>query len=257
MTRAASPYAVEALTTDELALLMRADAPVAALVPVGALEPHGPHLGLGTDLAISEEICRRAAPRLDARGVAPVVGPGVPFGVTRCAAPFAGAVSVPADVLARYLGAVADGFTAQGARAVCLVNNHLEPAHERAVREAAEGRPGRVCVASPLERSVARTLSEEFRRGACHAGRYETSLALAGFPDLVRDELRSRLPEVNISLSRALAAGAREFSEMGLARAYAGAPAKARAEEGEGLADRLADAVVSRVLEMTTGGSAL
>ena len=42
---------------------------------------------------------------------------------------FAGAVSVPAAVLTAYAAAICDGLLAQGIRHVCLVNNHLEPAH--------------------------------------------------------------------------------------------------------------------------------
>lgn len=246
---AASGYALGALTTEEYAELLAGPAPVAVLLPVGAVEPHGPHLGLATDLAISEAVCARAAPRLDAEGVAAAIAPGVPFGVTECARGFAGAVSIPSDIVTAYLGAAVDGFLAQGADRVCLVNNHLEPAHDRAVRAAAEGRQGRARVASPLDRRTARTLSEEFRRGACHAGRYETSIALAAFPELAREDVGRSLPGVEISLSERLAAGVEDFADMGLDRAYAGDPAQASAGEGEELLSRLADAVVLRVGE--------
>jgi creatinine amidohydrolase len=40
--------------------------PVVALVPVGSTEPHGPHLGLGTDVAISRAACERAVALLAA-----------------------------------------------------------------------------------------------------------------------------------------------------------------------------------------------
>jgi len=44
----------------------------------------------------------------------------------------------------------------------------------------------RASVASPLERRFARLLSDEFKRGECHAGQYETSIVLAHAPALAR-----------------------------------------------------------------------
>jgi creatinine amidohydrolase len=178
-----------------------------------------------------------------------LIAPAVPYGVTDYAAGFAGAVSVAAEALTAYLRAVVDGFLAGGVDHVCLVNNHLEPAHDRAVRAAVEGREGRASVACPLTRRWARTLSAEFKSGACHAGRYETSIVLAADADGVDEAARAGLPEVAVSLSDAIAAGVNEFKAMGLDRAYAGAPAAATAAEGEELLDQLAIMVATEVLE--------
>lgn len=219
------------------------------LLPLGSVEPHGPHLSLTTDLEISLGAAERAAPQLERdHGLAVRIAPPVPYGVTECARGFPGAVSVPAPVLTAYLGAVVDGLLAAGAAHVCLVNNHLEPAQDLAVRAVLGGRDRRqVSVACPLSRRWARTLSDEFKSGACHAGRYETSLALARDPALVDDAIRAGLPEVPISLSEKLRAGVTDFVEMGLEQAYAGAPAAATAAEGDALYDLLADMVVGEV----------
>jgi creatinine amidohydrolase len=219
------------------------------LVPVGSVEPHGPHLSLVTDTEISLGAAERAAARLRRHNLEVAIAPPVAYGVTDCAAGFPGAVSIPADVLTAYLAAVVDGFLASGAAHVCLVNNHLEPAHDAAVRAVQTGRPpARVSIACPLTRKWARTLSDEFKSGACHAGRYETSLVLARDPTLVDDFARAPLPEVPISLSDQLRAGVTTFTAMGLSRAYAGAPAAATAAEGEELYDRLADMIIGEIL---------
>lgn len=240
-----------ALSTEEFAALVADARPFAVLVPVGSVEPHGPHMSLVTDTEISRGAAERAAHRLEDSGVIARVAPAVPYGVTDCARGFAGAVSIPGEVLTGYLRAVVDGFLAGGVDHVCVINNHLEPAHDRAVRAAvAELEPGgRASVACPLTRRWARTLSAEFKSGACHAGRYETSIMLAQAPDLVDDERRRALPEVPISLSDKLRAGIDDFVDMGLDRAYAGAPAEATAEEGEELLARLADMVATCVRE--------
>ncbi|HEU4365437.1 MAG TPA: creatininase family protein, partial [Candidatus Krumholzibacteria bacterium] len=41
------------LTSDEFAAATRSGDPLCILIPVGAIEPHGPHLPLDTDLIIS------------------------------------------------------------------------------------------------------------------------------------------------------------------------------------------------------------
>ncbi|HEU4365190.1 MAG TPA: creatininase family protein, partial [Candidatus Krumholzibacteria bacterium] len=231
----------------------RSGDPLCILIPVGAIEPHGPHLPLDTDLIISRAAAVRAVPLLRAAGVNAFVAPEAPYGVTECARDFAGAVSVPAADVAGYLRAVAVGWLRAGAAHACLVNNHLEPAHDAAVRAAVADLPaGRASAATPLERRFARTLSDEFRRGACHAGEYETSIVLAVSPASVRESLRRTLPEVDISLSDNLRRGVERFADMGLARAYAGAPARASAAHGDEMLARLA-AMIDVTVRETLG----
>jgi creatinine amidohydrolase len=107
--------------------------------------------------------------------------------------------------------------------------------------------PGRVSVACPLTRRWGRTLSDEFKRGNCHAGRYETSLVLAAGEEV--RPARAGLPPLDVSLSDGIRAGRTTFAAMGLDRAYTGAPADATAAEGDDLYARLADMIVTEVLE--------
>lgn len=241
------PNRLADMTSDEVAALLARPRPV-ALVPVGSVEPHGPHLPLATDTILSERAAERGAELLRARGIDAVIAPAVPYGVTRYAAGFKGTVGVDDEALVTILRAVCRGLLDDGFERVCLVNNHLEPAHEAAVRDAAAGAfPGRVVVASPLSRRWARTLSEEFRRGNCHAGRYETSLVLASGVS-VRDTYRSLEP-IAISLSEGIRSGKTTFAEMGLDRAYTGAPAEATRQEGEALYEKLATMIATEVEE--------
>lgn len=241
---------VARMTTDELAALVKAGRPLAILVPVGAIEPHGPHLPLDTDLVISRAAAERAARALEARGVPARVAPDVPYGVTNFAQGFAGAVSVSPTAVCAYLRGVVEGWLATGASHVCLVNNHLEPAHDATVRDAIAGLAREnVSVASPLTRRWARTLSEEFKRGACHAGEYETSIVQAADASSVREAIRPTLPEVDVSLSDAIARGLDRFVDMGLTKSYAGAPARASAAHGNEMLDRLAEMIVGEITE--------
>jgi creatinine amidohydrolase len=238
------------LTTEELGALRRGARPLVVLIGVGSVEPHGPHLPLSTDTIISEAAILRASEVLAERGFEPLAGPSIPYGVTDFAEGFPGAVSVSAGALAAYLRAVVDGYLANEVAHVCLVNNHLEPAHDQAVRAAVADLPKhKVSVACPLARRWARTLSDEFKSGACHAGRYETSIVMAAASESVRSGEANSLPALPISLSEGIKRGLDRFREMGMQRAYAGAPAEATAEEGRALIEKLATMVVTEVEE--------
>lgn len=220
------------------------------LLPVGSVEPHGPHLPLGTDSYISEGASVAAVPLLRERGVMTLIAPTLPYGVTDFAQGFPGALSVEAPVLTAMLVSIVRALLGQGFTHVCVVNNHLEPAQDAAVRAVLGSFPeGAASVACPLTRRHARTLSDEFKRGACHAGEYETSLVLAVRPDLVNRDAMEGLPEVPVSLSEGIRAGKHTFAAMGMSRAYAGAPASATKEEGAEMVRRLATMIVTEVVD--------
>ena len=241
---------IEHQTTRDVAGLLSTGRPVVVLLPVGSVEPHGPHLPLATDTIISDAVASRAVALLATRDVSAVVAPAIPYGVTEFAAGFAGAVSVPAEALTPFLRAVILGYHAAGFAHVCLVNNHLEPAHDEAVRAAVVGlAPGSASVACPLSRRWARTLSDEFKSGACHAGRYETSIVLAAAADTVDTAAAHDLPASALSLSAGIKQGVATFKAMGMDRAYTGAPALATAAEGEALIEKLSTMVCTEVIE--------
>jgi creatinine amidohydrolase len=232
---------LDELTSPQLAAL-RERRPV-ALWPVGAVEPHGPHAPLGTDTLISLGICERAAQRLrDA-----VVLPPLHFGVTRYGAAFAGAVGISEVTLRAVVLDVAAAVAAQGFRRLAIVNNHFEPEQVATLRAAAQ--EAGALYLDLVRRANAERLTDEFRRGSCHAGRYETSLMLADAPELVDREEMERLPAVEVDMPAEIEAGRSDFLAMGMEQAYCGAPAQATAEEGEATFETLTDMLVELVRE--------
>ncbi len=218
-----------------------------ALIPLGSTEAHGPHLPLCVDVVIAEEVCRRAAARL-ARDV--VVFPAVAYALTDFAAPFAGTVTLSADVARAMLQGIFGGVCAAGFGLVGVVNHHLEPAHFRVVHEAAKATQAlhpaaRVRVVDHRRAPTGPLLGHEFMHGGSHAGRYETSLMLAAAPQLVDDAARRALPSLEVDLPAAIKAGAKDFLEAGGPQAYFGAPAEATADEGQRLFEVLVDATVA------------
>ena len=211
-----------------------------ALWPVGAVEPHGPHAPLGTDTLISVGMCERAAARLhDA-----VVLPPLPFGVTRYGAAFAGAIGISEATLRAVVLDVATALEQQGFRRLVIVNNHFEPEQVATLRSAA-AEAGALYL-DLVRRRNAQRLTDEFQRGSCHAGRYETSLVLADAPHLI-DPAAAELPANEVDMPAAMAAGRTDFVAMGMDRAYCGAPAEATAEEGRATFETLTDMLVELV----------
>ena len=182
------------------------------------------------------------------------------YAVTRYTAGFAGAIHVEEETLERMLVDVCTSLARQGFPHVVLVNNHFEPEHVKTLHRACdtvERELGVVAGYLDLTRKERATrLSEEFRRGECHAGRYETSLVLADRPELVDEDEMAALTYVPVDLAQVIAQGLKEFKEMGLEQAYCGAPAEATAAEGDELFEVLTDMLVelTRALVAGTGG---
>jgi creatinine amidohydrolase len=211
-----------------------------ALWPVGAIEPHGPHAPLGTDTLISIGMCERAAARLDNA----IVLPALPFGVTRYGAAFPGAIGISEQTLRAIVLDVAGAVAENGIRRLVIVNNHFEPEQVATLRAAAH--EAGALYLDLVRRRNAQRLTDEFRRGSCHAGRYETSLVLADAPELV-DPVVNELPGNEVDMPAAMAAGRTDFLAMGMDRAYCGAPAEATVEEGRQTFETLTDMLVELI----------
>jgi creatinine amidohydrolase len=229
-----------------------------AILPVGSTEAHGPHLPLATDVIIAEEMSRRAAKKLALAAIESVVLPPVAYSVTDFSADFAGTISIRKETAVALIRDICASLYGQGARLVVIANSHLEPDHIASIEQAIEQvrqQTGRL-VAFPdkRRRRWAMTLSEEFRRGDCHAGSYETSLVLAARPELVREQARERLERVPISIADKIRDGARTFNEAGGHEAYFGDPRAASAQEGERLYEALSDMIVTAVMESLATG---
>ena len=221
-----------ALTTVELDALAQQGRTPVLLLPVGAIEPHGPHAPLGTDVVIATAICERTARALESdERVRALVLPAIPFGVTRYAEAFRGAISISQRTLTALIVELYESLASDGFRRVVLVNHHFEPEHVEALRAATQG--SGLWLFDLTRRARASRLTDEFRRGSCHAGSYETSLVLSERPELIDAAAAKALPLYEVNMPEAIAAGRTDFIAMGMEKAYCGAPADATAAEGE------------------------
>lgn len=165
-----------------------------AVLPVGAVEWHGPHLPLGADLILAEGF----AAGLDTGSMRAVLFPAVPYafcpGQTR---PWPGTISIRPEIALGYMCDVLEGIVAAGFPRVLVVNGH--DANMSTVRSAMEWVSGRqlasLLLANWFQLVTAAETAEIFgdlpARG--HGGAYETaavlhfdpeSVALSAAPDL-------------------------------------------------------------------------
>jgi creatinine amidohydrolase len=223
------------------------------ILPVGSTEAHGPHLPLATDVIISEEMARRAAAKLQPQAVDTLVLPPIAYSVTDFSRDFSGTISIKPETATALIADICSSLYEQGVRLVAIANSHLEPQHIQSINEAigrvkeATGR--QVVFPDKRKRRWALTLTEEFRRGDCHAGAYETSLVMRAHPELVREELRQQLEQVNISIAEKIREGAETFRQAGGSQAYFGSPAEASSAEGEASYEALSQMLVTAILE--------
>lgn len=233
-----------------------------ALLPVGAVEAHGPHLPLGTDDLIAEAMARAGGEALESDGYTVVVLPTISYTSARFAASFPGTVSADPRVVADTIASIGGAIAGHGLRLLALANAHLDPVHLGSLRRAidalaSEAPELQVVFPDVTRRPWAMRLTEEFLSGACHAGRYEGSVVLAERPELVRERIAAELPPVQASLVDAIRAGKTSFAGAGGPRAYFGTPAEATAEEGRETVAVLGGILRDAVREHLSAGSVI
>ena len=155
-----------------------------ALLPVGAIEQHGPHLPLDTDSWDADHLCREVARRCSEPR--PLVLPLIPYGVSYHHEDFAGTISVSPEALARFVYEVGMSAARHGVTKLIIVNGH--GGNMPTLRFAAQmvNRDSHIftCVDSGETSDVDIDRLAE-TRGDIHAGEVETSTTLATRPELV------------------------------------------------------------------------
>ncbi|MBC7099432.1 creatininase family protein [Candidatus Bipolaricaulota bacterium] len=162
-----------------------------ALLPVGSTEQHGPHLPLGTDWLVAQEIARRAS-----RAGGWLLLPTVPVGVSEHHRQFWGTLWVPPGVLRDYVVGIARALASHGLSRVVFVNGHggNTPALEEAAR-ALRGE-GIYAYLYVWWQAIPEAIAEVTEDRGSHAGEVETSVVLAveeglvdqgGYAEAVRD----------------------------------------------------------------------
>jgi creatinine amidohydrolase/Fe(II)-dependent formamide hydrolase-like protein len=156
-----------------------------ALLPVGSIEQHGPHLPLDTDAFDADYLAKRVAAACPEPK--PLVLPLIPYGVSYAHEDFSGTVSVSPDTMAKLVYEVGMSVARQGITKLVIVNGHggNGPALHFAAQLINRDAHIFTCVDTG-ETSDADINAMSDVPNDVHAGDIETSTTLAVRPELVR-----------------------------------------------------------------------
>lgn len=218
-----------------------------AIVAVGSIEQHGPHLPLNMDTLDGDELSRRIATELGDALAAPTIRPG-------CSGhhmEFPGTITVPPETLMDMIRSYCRSLDEHGFEHIVLVPTHggnFGPVTTVAPDVARELNATVIPLADLDEHMqlLNEGLSEagiEYDQDVIHAGAAETAIALAIDEGLVRGENIESGPEGDISPARLLSEGFKSITENGVL----GDPTEATAEAGEVIIQNVVETYVEHI----------
>lgn len=223
-----------------------------ALWAIGAIEEHGPHLPLSTDVDIPSAQLRGAKTHLAAAGIEANIVPPYYWGVNRVTGDFAGSIDIRPEIMAELMLDVFRSLRRAGYREVYCITGHFDAAHgttlAQAVRRANDEGiiRARFVVPAPLGERLGLSRTDPSYVFAIwpaappapfadlHAGDAETSAMLHVAPDRVKRDVLATLPATDLAPAQVT-----EWRRGGTAaraatpHGYLGAPARATAERGK------------------------
>jgi creatinine amidohydrolase len=166
-----------------------------AVLPVGTVEQHGPHLPLITDVLTAAEMSRLAVERAPEQAV---LLPPVYYSFNEHHLDFPGTIAVEGQTVIDYVTGIGRSLAHHGFRKILLVNGHGSniPYLDIAARNITN-RTESVCAMAPWWNLIPKALFQELREsdypgGMAHGCELETSVLLYLRPDLVQLEKAER-----------------------------------------------------------------
>jgi creatinine amidohydrolase len=240
------------LTTEDFAALDAARQVV--ILPVAAIEQHGPHLPLGTDAAINAGVLARAIDLMPMETPVLVLPP-LPVGLSPEHRDFPGTLTLSPETLLRVVIETGESVARAGLRKLILFNSHGgQPALLEVAAQQLRTLHAMVAVVANSWRMMrpAEFFPAAEREAGIHAGANETSLLLHLHPGLVRRDRIADHPSAARKLERdhpELAGGGRfKFAWQTQDLNPSGAVGDARlgsAEAGKALVEQAAHALVA------------
>ncbi|MBO6562306.1 MAG: creatininase family protein [Nisaea sp.] len=182
------------LTTEDVAALKPSR--TLALLPVGAIEQHGPHLPLATDILITEAVLSSAAERV-ADDLTLLILPSQAIGLSPEHMSFAGTLTQAAETLIASWTEIGRSVAAAGVRKLILLNSHGgQPQIVDLVAQRLRSEAGMLAVRANTFRFDLPDglISDDEQKTGLHGGQIETALMLAIAPELVRKDKIADFP---------------------------------------------------------------
>lgn len=166
-----------------------------ALIPVGAIEQHGPHLPLDTDAFDAEYLAKQVANACS--DPKPIVLPLIPYGVSYHHDDFSGTISISPDTLAKIIYEIGLNLARQGITKIIIINGH--GGNTPALKFAAQliNRDANIFTTVETGETSDTDINSLIETvGDVHSGEIETSTALATRPHLVHmDHAKEYIPD--------------------------------------------------------------
>lgn len=215
------------------------------IIPIAAIEQHGPHLPLNTDVLLGEAMAEQTAQRLGNALVAPAVRPG-------CSdhhLDFAGSLSISEELMDKIICEYCKCYEKHGFKVIVLLPSHggnfipVQKTSERLKREY-EPKGIKIVPLADLERLVRLSCKALIPYGftpqqvGWHAGAGETTGVMALRPELVKeDRFVEGYTGNELEFMKLMVGGMKAVSSNGIL----GDPRGSTAEMGKKLLECVAD----------------
>jgi creatinine amidohydrolase len=239
------------LRADQLRALAARDAMV--IVPVAALEQHGPHLPVEVDSVLGEQVALRTARKITAKGEPVTVLPVLWTGISEHHMSFGGTITLDLPTYAAVIEGICKSLLRHGFRRIVLLNAH--GGNENGLRCIIDELTPRL--RAPIVQftywyAAARPIAGilETQSALLHACEAETSMMMASRPDLVaRDRIPLAKANTTPDVSDVVGEGVYSWRTIG-ARSSSGVignPEAASAEKGERLYEAISDTLCEKL----------
>ena len=219
-----------------------ANARQSAILPVGATEQHGPHLGTGMDWVLADKLCAAVSKRTNVP-MLPVLPYGCSIGHSRR---WPGTIALQPATLIQVVKEIGEWAHHSGVRRLFIINTHVTNAAPlRCALELlrAEHDDLMVCVLNSA------TISERVRNAHFadaedwHANAAETALMMAIAPELVRENMIADADDPDRTAGRIFSHPVNRTSSNGVT----GSPSQASLAQGQELFSWMVDDLSSLV----------
>jgi len=201
-----------------------------AILPVGATEQHGPHLGCGMDAEIAARLCRDVA----AKTGVPLL-PTLPYGCSiGHSKRWPGTIALQPKTLIDVIKDIGDWLYASGIRRLFMINSHVTNAAPlRCALEMLRAEHDDMMVALINSATISERVKEKHfaDAGDWHANAAETALMQAVAPEMVREEKIIESDDPDRTTGSVFAHPVNRTSLNGVT----GFPSQATKEQGESL----------------------
>lgn len=158
------------------------------VLPVGSIEPHNRHLPEGQDFRHTTHVARRCCEAAWGKCQSVICLPAIPYGVDCNLLGFPMAIHVSQATLDAVVREIIVSLRAHGLRKVVVLNGHGGNDFGPLVRQIQSDMDVHVFLCNWWQVGLDR-YSEIFEAPDDHAGEFETSVALALYPDLVEPDV--------------------------------------------------------------------